>query len=230
MSNSMNYLLKNIIRRLIKPIKYELFRKKLFNTKYIKIEDNVSINSSNIDNLGMYTFIGANTVIGPGVVKVGLFCSIAPEVILGPNNHEITKISTSTFIQSYNSHSDFKKLKINKSYSKYIKKHNAHSTIIGNDVWIGYRAIIMSGVEIGDGAIVGSGSIVTKDVEPYSIVAGNPAKLIRYRFDNNTIDKILEADIYSFDSEKLFNIFANYKSRDLNNNMEDLIEKIMEIK
>jgi virginiamycin A acetyltransferase len=224
-----NILLKNIIRRLIKPIKYELFRKRLFKKKYIKIEDNVSINSSNIDNIGRYTFIGANTVIGPGVVKIGLFCSIAPEVILGPNSHEISRISTSTFIQSYNSHLDFKKLIINKSYSKYKKKHNTHSTIIGNDVWIGYRAIIMSGVEIGDGAIVGSGSIVTKDVEPYSIVAGNPAKLIRYRFDNNIINKLLEANIYSFDSEKLFNIFVKYKNKDLNKCIDDFIDNIKKI-
>ena len=87
----------------------------------------------------------------------------------------------------------------------------------------------MSGVEIGDGAIVGSGSIVTKDVEPYSIVAGNPAKLIRYRFDNNIINKLLEANIYSFDSEKLFNIFVKYKNKDLNKCIDDFIDNIKKI-
>jgi carbonic anhydrase/acetyltransferase-like protein (isoleucine patch superfamily) len=61
------------------------------------------------------------------------------------------------------------------------------SIVVGNDVWVGTRAIILSGVTIGDGAIVAAGSVVTKDVPPYAIVAGNPARLIRYRFSDETI-------------------------------------------
>jgi len=74
---------------------------------------------------------------------------------------------------------------------------------IGNDVWIGSAAILLSGISVGDGAVVGAGSVVTKDVPPYAIVAGNPAKLIRYRFDNETIKKIMEIKWWNFTDEQL---------------------------
>lgn len=65
-------------------------------------------------------------------------------------------------------------------------------TVIGNDVWIGQNAVILPGVNIGDGAIIGANSVVGSDIEPYSIVAGNPAKVIRKRFDEETISLLLE--------------------------------------
>ena len=76
-------------------------------------------------------------------------------------------------------------------------------TIIGNDVWIGNSVTIMPGVKIGDGAVIGTGSIVTKDVEPYAIVAGNPAKLIRRRFDDETIEFLLELQWWNWPIEKI---------------------------
>jgi virginiamycin A acetyltransferase len=76
-------------------------------------------------------------------------------------------------------------------------------TLIGNDVWIGYRAAIMAGVKIGDGAIIGAYSVVTKDVEPYSVVAGNPAKLIKLRFPASTIDLLLKIRWWDWPAEKL---------------------------
>ena len=75
--------------------------------------------------------------------------------------------------------------------------------IIGNDVWIGDRATILSGVRIGDGAVIGAGSVVTKDVEPYSIVAGNPARPKRTRFDEETIKKLLEIKWWDWPVEKI---------------------------
>jgi len=74
---------------------------------------------------------------------------------------------------------------------------------IGNDVWIGRRAIVMPGVRIGDGAVVGAGAIVTKDVAPYAIVGGNPAKLIRYRFDPNQIESLLAIRWWDWSDEKI---------------------------
>jgi len=79
----------------------------------------------------------------------------------------------------------------------------ASDTIVGNDVWIGSEAIIMPGVRIGDGAVIGSRALVTKDVEPYAIVGGNPAKLIRKRFCDEDIEKLLEMQWWNWDEELL---------------------------
>lgn len=77
------------------------------------------------------------------------------------------------------------------------------NTVIGNDVWIGHDATIMPGVTIGDGAIIATKSVVTKDVEPYTIVGGNPAKLIKKRFSDDTISKLLELKWWDWDIEKI---------------------------
>ena len=76
-------------------------------------------------------------------------------------------------------------------------------TIIGNDVWIGYDAMIMPGVKVGDGAIIASRSVVTKDIEAYSIVGGNPAQLIRKRFDDETIHKLINLAWWNWSFEKI---------------------------
>lgn len=75
--------------------------------------------------------------------------------------------------------------------------------MVGNDVWIGYNATIMPGVRIGDGAIIASNAVVTKDVLPYSIVGGNPAKLIRYRFDEETIAMLQTLKWWDWDIQKI---------------------------
>lgn len=90
---------------------------------------------------------------------------------------------------------------------------------IGNDVWIGYNATIMAGVTIGDGAIIATNSTIVKDVEPYSIVGGNPAKEIKKRFDNSTIKKLLEIKWWNWDIEKITKNVQNLTD----NNIENLI-------
>lgn len=77
-------------------------------------------------------------------------------------------------------------------------------TKIGNDVWLGIRTIVLGGVTIADGAVIGAGSVVTKDVGPYEIWAGNPARFIRKRFDDETIRKLLESKWWDWDDEKLY--------------------------
>jgi tetrahydrodipicolinate N-succinyltransferase len=74
---------------------------------------------------------------------------------------------------------------------------------IGNDVWIGYRAIMLPGIEIGDGAVIGAGAIVTKDVPRYAVVGGSPAKLIRYRFPQDIISKLLDIQWWQWDDDKI---------------------------
>jgi virginiamycin A acetyltransferase len=75
--------------------------------------------------------------------------------------------------------------------------------VIGNDVWIGYNSTLMAGITVGDGAIIAANSTVTKDIEPYSIIGGNPAKLIRKRFDDDTIAKLLELKWWDWDIKKI---------------------------
>jgi len=77
--------------------------------------------------------------------------------------------------------------------------------VIGNDVWIGYGAIILSGVRIGDGAVVAAGAVVTTDIEPYTIVIGNPARPTRKRFDEETIRRLLEIKWWAWPAEKIRN-------------------------
>lgn len=80
---------------------------------------------------------------------------------------------------------------------------NKGDITVGNDVWIGYEALILAGVTIGDGAIIGSRAVVTKDVPPYTIVGGIPAKLIRKRFDNETINELLKLRWWDWNEEKI---------------------------
>jgi acetyltransferase-like isoleucine patch superfamily enzyme len=88
--------------------------------------------------------------------------------------------------------------------------------IIGNDVWIGAKSTIMSGVKIGDGAIVAAGALVTKDVEPYSVVGGNPAKLLKYRFDKQQIADLLEIAWWNWGEDKIREEAMLLWSSDLN--------------
>ena len=120
------------------------------------------------------------------ILLIGKFCSIAEgvTVFLGAN-HRVDWFTTFPF--GHYKENEFPK----------VKKPNGHpatkgDVIIGNDVWLGTNAVIMSGVKIGDGAVVGAYTVVTKDVPPYTIVAGNPAKQIRKRFSDDVINKLLE--------------------------------------
>lgn len=118
---------------------------------------------------------------------IGKFCSIAcnAKFLMTSGNHSMKSKSTYTFPIFYEEW----KLDINHITDAWDNKGNI---IIGNDVWIGYDSIIMSGVNIGDGAIIGTRAVVTNDVSPYSIVGGVPAKIIKKRFNNDTISKLLE--------------------------------------
>jgi virginiamycin A acetyltransferase len=87
--------------------------------------------------------------------------------------------------------------------------------VIGNDVWIGYNATIMAGVTIGDGAIIGTNSVVTKDVEPYAIVGGNPAKLIKKRFSDIEIAELMEIRWWDWDIEKISRNVQNLTNNDV---------------
>ncbi|MDD3304287.1 MAG: DapH/DapD/GlmU-related protein [Clostridia bacterium] len=174
--------------------------------KKVKIGNNVVI--------GENSYINYETIIDSNS-KIGKFCSIAPQVYIGPGNHPLSYVSTHPFLYDTNWS---EKLKCN------VQKHEEISkdTMIGNDVWIGTRAIILAGVNVSDGSIVAAGAVVTKDIPPYSIVAGIPAKVIGYRFEEEIIDKIKEIKWWDWPEEKLRKNYNNFfKIDDMLNNKED---------
>lgn len=127
-------------------------------------------------------------------ITIGSFCSIADEVVIfGGGEHRHDWITTSPIRVLFNlpgalvdGH-----------------PHTKGETRIGNDVWIGYRSMILSGVVVGDGAIIGAGAVVTKDVPPYAIAAGNPAKVFKYRFDEETRGTLLRVRWWEWEIEKI---------------------------
>ena len=150
-------------------------------------------------NFGRYSFCGYDCEIVN--CDVGAFCSIANNVVIGGSNHPMEWISMSpVFYAGRDS--------IKTKFSEH-KRDDHKKTIIGNDVWIGEKAIIKQGVSIGNGAVIGMGSVVTKDVESYSIVGGCPAKKIRMRFDIQTIRQLESIKWWEFSNDKLFE-FAEY--------------------
>lgn len=127
---------------------------------------------------------------------IGSFCSIGSGVafmMAGNQGHRMEWISTFPFFYAGN--------------PEFVGAEDGYqaagNTIVGNDVWIGTEAIIMPGIEIGHGAIIGSRSVVTKNVEPYTIVAGNPAKVIRKRFAEIDINLLLELEWWNWSIERL---------------------------
>ena len=148
---------------------------------YTEIIDDVRL-VGNIE-IGDYTSInGPNTQLFARVNKIviGKYCSIARGCTIQEYNHNVRKMST----YMINSKLFNKKVSLD-IYSK-------GSVTIGNDVWLGAQSVILSGVNIGNGCIIAANSVVTKDVPPYAIVAGVPAKIISYRFSPEIIEKLLE--------------------------------------
>lgn len=127
-------------------------------------------------------------------IEIGSFCSIGPNVtIFGGGEHN------SNWLTTY-------PLRI--AFGDSLAEKDGHpktkgKTVIGCDVWIGHGAIILSGVSVGNGAIIGAGAVVTKDVEDYAIVAGNPARFVRYRFNKPTIDMLLEIAWWNWPTSKI---------------------------
>lgn len=165
--------------------------------KYCMVHKNVML-GANVE-IGDCTYISSDTTIDSNV-HIGKYCSIARNVFIAPGVHKSNYITTHPIL--FNPYWRKKlNIKENDKYDKKIGKED-EKTYIGNDVWIALNAIIMRGVTIGDGAIIGAGAIVTKDVEPYSVVVGNPAKHIKYRFEKEYVDKLKKQEPKWWDIEE----------------------------
>lgn len=154
-------------------------------------------------NLSMdrHSFCGYDCIIIN--TSIGSFCSIAGKCEIGGQSHSVDWLSTSPV---FNRNKD--QIKQKYSYHEYNASQN---TYIEHDVWIGSRSLIKAGVKIGVGAVVGMGSVVTKDIPPYEIWAGNPAKFIKKRFSDEIISELLRVKWWEFDDSTLYK-YAKYSN------------------
>jgi acetyltransferase-like isoleucine patch superfamily enzyme len=144
---------------------------------------------------------------------VGNFCSIAPNVnIYLGGNHRTDCVTTYPFGHIHQN--------IFNNFNGAGHPSTKGDVIIGNDVWIGSNVTIMSGVTIGDGVVIANNSHVVKNVEPYSLIGGNPAKLIKYRFTPEQIEKLLEIKWWYWDDNKINNLAPLL----CNNNIDEFIK------
>lgn len=169
--------------------------------------------------IGGWTYIEPNCLL-QGVSQIGRFCSIAEGCTFTNGDHCIHALSTSPYFYgllkvcgSSSFPTDLAAINL-ENISKNIPDELCTPPImIQNDVWIATRSTILKGVTVGDGSIVGAGSVVTKDVPPYAIVAGNPAKVIKYRFNQKQIDRLLDLKWWDYGPDICKNIdFSNIDS------------------
>ena len=173
-------------------INAQILAKNIVFEKHVTIEHGCYIGAKNI---GKYTFVGMNSYIDKSTVSIGRFCSIAMNAKISLQNHPHTWVTSHPF--TYRKKYGFV------SNDIQIEGINTKKTTIGNDVWIGANVTILAGVTIGDGAIIGANSLVSKNVEPYCIVSGTPARLVRHRFDPETIAKIQKSEWWNWDDKKI---------------------------
>lgn len=167
--------------------------------KNVFIGANVLLENTYIDD---YSYVNVNSYIGNS--KIGKFCSIASGVKISLGIHPTDFVSLHpTFYANNKGFPTF-------SDKTYVKEYA--EVEIGNDVWIGTDVMIPGGIKIGDGALIAAGAVVTKDVEPYAVVGGVPAKFIKYRFDEEVIEKLLKIKWWNLDESwlrKNFLLFHN---------------------
>ncbi len=174
----------------------------LTNCKIDKTSAVCSGSQINRTSMGRYSYIGHDCFFVN--VDVGSFCSIADGCRVGGAMHPIHRVSSSPVFHAG-------KNVMKKNFCN-LEEIETPKTIIGNDVWIGANACIKAGVTIGDGAVIGMGAIVTEDVPPYEVRAGVPARLIKKRFDDDTIKKLLETQWWDWDDEKIARLADNFEN------------------
>ncbi|HZY37050.1 MAG TPA: DapH/DapD/GlmU-related protein [Mucilaginibacter sp.] len=147
-------------------------------------------------SFGDYSYTAGNVQIIYS--DVGKYCSIANSVRINPGNHPQWRVTQHhmTYRRKHYKLGD-------EDDKEFFQWRRDHRCKIGHDVWIGHGAVVMPGVSIGTGAVIGSGAVVTKDIGPYEVAVGVPAKVIKKRFDDATIEKLLASEWWDWDRETL---------------------------
>jgi virginiamycin A acetyltransferase len=160
--------------------------------------------------IGYGTAIGKNSYIS--LTKIGNFCSIGPNVICGWGIHPLSGVSINPAFYSTKKQNSF-------TFSKTDKFTERKSIEIGSDVFIGANVTILDGVTIGHGAVIGAGAVVSKDIPPFAIAVGCPIQIMRYRFDPNIIDELLDISWWDKEENMLKLVESEFS------NVESFIEK-----
>jgi len=186
------------LKRVIKLLRIKSKVKKVYFAKNANFSIRSSFEGQN--KIGANTwldgYIGYGSYLGDGCVisaKIGRFCSIGHNVRVLTGTHPSHKyVSTNPVFYSLELQNGTTYV-YNQKYAekKYADEEHEYGAIIGNDVWIGYNAVVMGGVKIGDGAIIAAGALVNKDVEPYTIVAGVPSRVVGQRFTTDQISWLM---------------------------------------
>ena len=161
--------------------------------KYVELGKYTSLRESEFDD---YSYAGEKVSIVWS--SIGKFCAIANGVRINPGNHPTWRVTQH--------HSTYRRVRYDldlKDDADFFDWRKSHWCSVGHDTWIGTRSIIMAGVKIGIGAVIGAGSVITKDVGNYEVVAGRPARLIKKRFSQETINGIMSTSWWNWSSEKL---------------------------
>ncbi|HEX3384876.1 MAG TPA: DapH/DapD/GlmU-related protein [Mucilaginibacter sp.] len=159
-------------------------------------------------SFGDYSYTAGNVQIIYS--EVGKYCSIANSVRINPGNHPQWRVTQH--------HMTYRRVHYGlgeKDDAEFFQWRRDHKCVIGHDVWIGHGATIMPGVKIGTGAVIGSGAVVTKDIGPYEVAVGVAAKVIKKRFDDKVIEKLLASEWWNWDRDTLEQNFTDLLDLDV---------------